>query len=80
MICFVTYGVNIYVNEQKLREKKYDILMIFFLFFFWKFSMILADFLLPRSITGSVSLKQIRIRLNKLKRIQTDPDSQRCFL
>ena len=37
--------------------------------------MILADFLLP----GSVSLKRIRIRLIKMKRIQTDPDPQHCF-
>ena len=42
--------------------------------------MILADFLLP----GSVSLKRIRIRLTKMKRIQTDPDPdldpQHCFV
>ena len=38
--------------------------------------MILADFLLP----GSVSLKRIwiRIRLTKMKRIQKDPDPQHC--
>ena len=46
----------------------YDILVILVDRFLWKFSMILAVFLLP----GSVSLK--RIRLTKMKRIQTDPD------
>ena len=73
MICFVIYGVNIYVSKHKCNsfEKKlwysYD--------FCWIFSMILADFLLPGS--GSVSLK--RIRLTKMKRIHTDPDPQHWF-
>ena len=41
-------------------KKMYDILVIL-VDFLWKFSMILADFLLPGS--GSVSLKRIRNRL-----------------
>ena len=77
MICFVIYGVNIYVSKHKFNsfEKK----CIIFLWFSWKFSMISADFLLPGS--GSVSLKRIRIRLTKIKRIQTDPDldPQHCL-
>ena len=52
--------------KQKINifEKMYDILVI------------LADFLPDRS--GSVSLKRIRIRLTKTKRIQTDPDPKQC--
>ena len=68
MICFVIYGVHIYVSKHKFNsfeEKNYDILMI------------LVDFLLPGS--GSVSLKRIRILLTKIKRIQTDPDPQHCI-
>ena len=38
--------------------------------FMWKFFIILADFLL----LVSVSLKQIRIRLTKMRRIQRKPD------
>ena len=53
MICFVIYGVNIYVSKHKFNsfENNYGILMIF-LRFSWKFSMILADFLLPGSGSG----------------------------
>ena len=71
MICFVIYWVIIYVSKHKFNsfEKNVDILI-----FSWKFSMILADFLLPGS--GSVSLKRIRIRLTKMKRIRKDPDPQ----
>ena len=65
MICFVIYGVNIYVSKHKFNsyEKMYDIPMIF-VDFLWRFSMILAEFLLPGS--GSVSSKRIRIRLTKM--------------
>ena len=38
--------------------------------------MILPDFLL----LGPVSLKRIRIRLAKMKRIQADPDPKHCLL
>ena len=71
MICFVIYGVNLYVSKHKFNSLEKNILMIL-VDFLWKVSMILADFLLP----GSVSLKRIwiRTRLTKMKRIQTDPD------
>ena len=63
---FFIYGVNIYVGKHKVNsfeEKNYGIFMIFVEIF-----MILADFLLP--VSGSVSLKRIRIRLTKMKRIR----------
>ena len=73
MICFVIYGVNIYVSKHKFNSFEKNVWYSYdFGWFSWKFSMILADFLLP----GSVSLKRIRIRLTKMKRIQTDPDPQ----
>ena len=77
MICFVIYGVSIYVSKHKLNSFEKNLWYYDFRWFSWKFSMILADFLLPGS--GSVSLKRIRIRLTKMKRIHTDPDSQHCL-
>ena len=76
MICFVIYGVNIYVSKHKFNSSEKNVWYSNdFGWFLWKFSMILADFLL----SGSVSLKRIRMKriwiwLTKLKRILTDPD------
>ena len=69
MICFVIYGVNIYVSKHKFNRNEKNVWYSYdFRWFSWKFSMILADFLLPGS--ESVSLKRIRIRLTKMKRIR----------
>ena len=79
MICFVIYGVNIYVSKHKFNSFEKNVWYSYdFRWFSWKFSMILADFLLPGP--GSVSLERIRIRLTKMKRIQTDPDPHHWFL
>ena len=72
MICFVTYGVNIYVSKHKFNSFEKNVRYSNdFCWFLLKFCMILADFLLLGS--GSISLKRIRIRLTKMKQIQTDP-------
>ena len=78
MICLVICGVNIWVSKHKFNSFEKNVWYSYdFRWFSWKFSMILAEFLLPGS--GSVSLKWIRIRLTKMKRIHTDPDPQHCY-
>ena len=68
MICFVIYGVNIYVSKHKFNSFLKNVWYSNgFGGFLWKFFMILADFLLHGS--WSVSLKRIRIRF-----IEADPD------
>ena len=61
MICFVIYGVNIYASKHKFNsfEKMYDIIMILV-----DFCGIFHDF-------GSFFATRIRIRLTKMKLIQT---------
>ena len=72
MTCFDIYGVNIYVSKHKFNSFEKNVWYSYdFRWFPLKFSMILADFLLPGY--GSVSLKRVQIRLIKMKRIQTDP-------
>ena len=56
-------------------EKMYDIHVIL-IDFCGKFSMILADFLLPGS--GSVSFERIRIQLTKMKRIRIRNTGKPC--
>ena len=53
MICFVIYAVNVYVKKYECNSfEKHVWYSNDFGWFLWKFSMILADFLLPGS--GSV--------------------------
>ena len=54
MICFVIYGVNIYVSKHKFNsfEEKKCMIFLRFLWIFVEISMILADFLLPGSGSG----------------------------
>ena len=75
MICFVIYGVNIYVSKHKSNsfEKKNVWYSNDFCWFLLKFSIILADFLLPGSgwpkWNGS---KRIRIRNTALQEDNVD--------
>ena len=51
MVCFVIYGANLYVSKYKFKsfEQMYYILIILVDFLLLKFSMILADVVLPGS-------------------------------
>ena len=79
MICFVIYGVYIYVSKHKFSSFEKNVWYSNdFLWFLLKFSMILTDFLLPGS--GSVSLKRIRIEADPDPADQNETDPQHCFL
>ena len=75
LLCYLWGKIFMSVNISFIVLKKNVWYSNDFGWFMWKFSIILADFLLPES----VSLKRLRIRLTKMKRIQTDPDPQHCL-
>ena len=71
LLCFVIYGINFYVSLNTsliVLNKMYDILMILLIYV-----EIFNDF-------GWFFAIRIRIRVAKMKRIQTNPDPKHCCL
>ena len=66
MFCFVIYGSNIYVSKLKFNSFEKNVWYSNdFGGFWWKFSMILADFCYPDP--------------DPTDQNETDPDPQHCF-
>ena len=61
LLCYL--GVNIYIRKHKLNIFGYSMILVEFL---WKFSMILADFLLPGSVSGSVSDESLEVKMPRI--------------